>query len=87
MSAGYYHGLCQRYKGKAVEIKTHNGRSHRGIIHHVDHHKVYLQPLGHPRHLGGFGYGFGGAGFGGFGGAGLGFGSIAALTLLPFLFI
>lgn len=83
MSVGYYHAQCQRYKGRAVEIRTHDGRIHRGIIQHVSHHRVYLQPLGRSRNLGGFSYG----GYGGYGGWGLALGSIAALALLPLFFI
>jgi uncharacterized protein (TIGR01732 family) len=70
MSVEHYHGLCQKYRGRAVEIRTHNGRIHRGIIQHVDNNRVYLQPLGGPRNLGGLGYG----GFGGIGGYGYGLG-------------
>ncbi|MFA1822967.1 hypothetical protein ACDX78_22930 [Virgibacillus oceani] len=76
--------LCQRCKGKAVEIRTHDGARHRGVINHVDNHKVYLHPFDHPRQLGGFGFGFGGAGFSGLGGAGLGFASIAAIPCFHF---
>ncbi|WP_373894973.1 hypothetical protein ACUL41_16105 [Virgibacillus natechei] len=77
MSVGHFHGLCQRYKGRGVEIKTHDGGIHRGIIRHVDNRNVYLQPLGsRTRNLGGFGYGgYGGFGPGpGYGGYGPGFG-------------
>ncbi|WP_163970222.1 hypothetical protein [Oceanobacillus halotolerans] len=88
MSVNHFYGLCQRYRGRAVEIRTHDGGVHRGIIQHVDHHQVYLQPLGRPGNLGGFGYGFYGPGWGaGRFGFGLALGSIAALTLLPFFFI
>ncbi|MFD1040215.1 hypothetical protein ACFQ3N_17720 [Virgibacillus byunsanensis] len=84
MSVGHYHELCQRYKGRAVAIRTVDGRVHKGIIQHVDHRRVYLKPIGHTRSLGGFGYGF----YGGFGrfGLGLALGSIATLALLPFFF-
>ncbi|MEC5424567.1 hypothetical protein QGM71_13785 [Virgibacillus sp. C22-A2] len=90
MSVAHYHGLCQRYKGRAVVIKTRDGRTHRGIIQHVDGHRVYLQPLG-GRGLGGYGYG--GYGYGRFRrprfgfGAGIVLGSIVTLALLPFFFI
>ncbi|MFZ3579861.1 hypothetical protein [Virgibacillus sp. DJP39] len=94
MSVRHYHGLCERYRGKAVEIRTNNGGIHRGIIRHVDGNRVYLQPI-RRRNLGGFGYGYYrrprygygrygryGYGYGGFG-AGIALGTIAALALLP----
>ena len=81
MSGGDYYSLCQRYRGRAVEIITHDGRIHRGIIGDVDSNRVYLQPLGPTRGLGGFSYGY--YGFG----AGLALGSIATLILLPLFFI
>ena len=84
MSVGDYYSLCQRYRGRAVEIITHDGRIHRGIIGDVDSNRVYLQPLGPTRSLGGFSYG--GYGYGGWY-AGLALGSIAALALLPLFFI
>ncbi|MHB8126534.1 MAG: hypothetical protein ACYDEJ_13010 [Desulfitobacteriaceae bacterium] len=82
MSVGDYYSQCQRYRGRAVEIRTHDGRIHRGIIGDVDYDRVYLQPLGATRSLGGFSYGY----YGGWG-AGLALGSIAALVLLPLFFI
>ncbi|MFD2046506.1 hypothetical protein ACFSTA_19385 [Ornithinibacillus salinisoli] len=87
MSAHYY-DLCNRHRGRAVEIRTKDGRVHRGIINHVNQQKVYLQPMdGGPRNLGGFGYGFYGPGFG-FGGLGIGIalGAIGTLALLPWFF-
>ena len=93
MSIGHYHGLCQKYRGRAVEIRTRDGRIHRGVIHRVDRNRVYLQPLGRPRNLGGFGYGCYGYGcYGGWGwgwggfGWGLALGAIAGIALLPFFF-
>ena len=59
MSVEHYHGLCHRHMGRAVEIRTHDGRIHRGIIHRVSHNRVFLHPIGRPRNLGGFGYGVG----------------------------
>ncbi|WP_099156855.1 hypothetical protein [Virgibacillus ndiopensis] len=85
MSAGHYYGLCQRYRGRAVEIRTHDGRSHRGIISNVNNNRVFLQPFGRNRNLGGFGYGGFGYGYGGFG-YGVALGAIATLALLPFFF-
>jgi len=84
MSVGDYYSLCQRYRGRAVEIITHDGRIHRGIIGDVDNNSVYLQPLSRTRDLGGFGYGW--YGYPGWG-AGIGLGAIAALALLPLFFI
>lgn len=88
MSVGHYHALCNKYRGRAVEIRTRDGRIHKGIIQHVSYNRVYLQPLGGPRNLGGFGYGAYGGGYGGYGGWGWGLalGSIAALALLPLFF-
>lgn len=91
MSVGHYHGLCNQYRGRAVEIKTRDGGCYRGIISHVDNNKVFIQPLRRrPRNLGGFGYGYYRRpryryGYGGFG-IGLALGSIATLALLPFFY-
>ncbi len=84
--------LCNRHHGKAVMIRTKDGREHRGIIQHVDNRQVYIQPMSGGRNLGGFGYG--GYGYGGYGyrgrGRGFGFGialgAIATLAILPFFF-
>ncbi|RLL44881.1 hypothetical protein D8M04_08340 [Oceanobacillus piezotolerans] len=86
MSVGHYHTLCNRYRGRAVEIRTRDGRVHRGIIRHVDNRRVYLRPLGGGRNIRGFGYGYyGGYGYGGFG-FGVALGAIATLALVPFFF-
>lgn len=84
MSVGNYYSLCHRYRGRAVEISTLDGRIHRGIIGDVDNNSVYLQPLSRTRNLGGFSYGW--YGYPGFG-AGIALGSIATLALLPLFFI
>lgn len=86
MSVRHYHGLCQRYRGRAVEIRTHGGRVHRGIIDHVTPNRVYLRPLTPARNLGGFGYGGYRWGYGGGWGFGWGLalGTIAGLALIPF---
>lgn len=83
MSARIYH-LCNRYRGKAVHIRTRDGGVHRGIIVHVNPHKVYIRPLGGPRNLGGFGYGYYGFGFGFT--YGLALGAIVSLAVLPLFF-
>lgn len=85
MSVEHYHGLCQKYRGRAVEIRTHDGRTHRGIINHVGNSRVYLNPINRQKNLGGFSYGYGGYGYGGYG-YGLGIASITALALLPLFF-
>ncbi|MFB4165318.1 hypothetical protein ACE1TI_16285 [Alteribacillus sp. JSM 102045] len=84
MSAAHYHNVCNRFRGRAVEIRTRDGRRHRGIIWHVDHSRVFLEPFGRKRDLGGFGYGFFGPGYGF--GYGLALGAIVSLALLPFFF-
>ncbi|SET67682.1 ATP synthase alpha/beta family, beta-barrel domain [Oceanobacillus limi] len=87
MSVAHYYDLCNRHKGKGVEIRTKDGRVHRGIIQHVNQRKVYIQPMGGGRNLGGFGYGFYGPGFGGGGlGIGIALGAIGTLALLPWFF-
>ncbi|MDQ0157581.1 hypothetical protein [Robertmurraya andreesenii] len=79
MSVQHFHAMCHKYRGRAVEIRTHDGRVHRGIIHQVTPNRVYLQPLARRRNLGGFGYGFGwGWGWG----FGIAIGAIAAIGLL-----
>ncbi len=80
------HALCLRHRGRAVEIVTHDGMVHRGIITDVDYQMVYLQPLGYGTNLGGFGYGWYGRWGLGFG-AGVALGSIATLALLPLFVI
>ena len=74
--------MCRRYMGRAVAIRTRDGRVHRGIIRHVSPNRVFLEPLG-PRR-GGFGYGFGGFSYGwGFGfGFGIALGFIAGVSLI-----
>lgn len=88
MSINHYRKLCERHRGRAVEIRTHDGRVHRGIIESVNNRSVFLKPIDQRRSLGGFGYGP--WGFGGYGSGGVGFGialgAIATLILLPFFF-
>ncbi|QKY68845.1 hypothetical protein [Lentibacillus sp. CBA3610] len=89
MSAGYFYDLCCRYKGRSVKITTRDGGVHRGIIKHVDRHRVYIQPLNQCKGLGGFGYGgFYGPGYG-YGpglGYGIALGAIGTLALAPLFF-
>ena len=90
MTVHHYYNLCQKHQGRAVEVRTHNGSVHRGVIHRVDRQKVYIQPLQGNRNLGGFGYGYYGGyrpwGFG-FGFAtGIALGAIATLAFIPFFF-
>ncbi|WP_026568300.1 hypothetical protein [Bacillus sp. UNC41MFS5] len=82
MSIEHFHGLCNRHMGRAVEIRTHDGRIHRGIIHRVSNDRVFLQPIGRPRNLGGFGYGGWGWGWG----AGIALGFIASLAVISLFF-
>lgn len=90
MSVQHYHALCNKHVGRPVVIGTRDGRTHRGIIQGVRGNKVFLEPFGRQRNLGGFGYGFRyGYGFGGRGfafGLGIALGSIATFALLPFFF-
>ncbi len=93
MSVGHYYSLCNRYHGRAVEIRTHNGEVYRGRIQNVCNRRkrVFLDPLPERRNLGGFGSGF----YGGYGRfrrrrafvTGIALGSIATLILLPFFFL
>jgi len=73
-----YHAMCHQYRGRAVEIRTRDGRVHRGIIHRVTGDRVYLMPLNRRRNLGGYRYGWGWGGFG----WGLAIGAIAGIALL-----
>jgi len=89
MSVQHYHSLCNKNIGRAVVIGTRDGNFHRGIIRGVRGNRVFLEPFGPRRNLGGFGLGYrGGFGFGrGFAfGAGIALGSIITFALLPFFF-
>ncbi|MBB6453754.1 hypothetical protein HNQ94_002205 [Salirhabdus euzebyi] len=77
-----FYNQCCRHKGKAVAIRTREGRVHRGIIHRVSPTHVYLQPLP-SRNLGGYGYGWGWGGYG----WGVALGTIVGLSLLPAFWI
>ncbi|MBM4760863.1 hypothetical protein [Bacillus sp. B15-48] len=85
MSAARYYDMCRRGIGRPVEIRTVDGRVHRGMISRVTPQKVYVRPMG------GRGPGYGGYGYfwrpWGFGlglGIGIAFGAIAALAFTPF---
>ncbi|MED1202399.1 hypothetical protein [Heyndrickxia acidicola] len=79
----YYH-QCRGGIGKPVEIRTVDGRIHRGVIHRVDNRHVYLRPFP-GRNYGGFGYPY----YGGYGwgwGAGFGWGvALGAIASIAFL--
>lgn len=89
MSVQHYYHLCNRYKGRPVEIHTRDGKQYRGVIQHVDDQYVYLKQPGRSS-FGGFGYGYWGPGYGFGGGSGLGvgiaLGAIATLALLPWFY-
>ncbi|MED0659985.1 hypothetical protein [Bacillus smithii] len=90
MSVHHYHSLCQKHRGRAVRIRTRDGRIHEGIIHRVHHDRVFIRPFSRGRfnRYGGYGYGWGygyGGGWGGFG-VGIALGAIVGLALLPFFF-
>ncbi|MGE8205097.1 hypothetical protein ACQKP0_11075 [Heyndrickxia sp. NPDC080065] len=70
-----YYDMCRRGIGKAVAIRTHDGRIHRGIIRRVDRRMVYLRQMP-PRNFGGYGYALGAFGLG------IGLGAIAGMTFL-----
>lgn len=95
MSSNYYE-MCRNRIGKGVEIRTRDGRVHRGVLSNVTQDQIFLRPIGPTANLGGFGYGFpgryGGYGryrYGGFGwgwGWGIALAAIVALAFLPFFF-
>ncbi len=72
--------MCCKYKGRMVDITTRDGKVHRGIIQHVDHRKVYIQPADGRGGYGGFGWGFG-WGFGPGLGIGIGLGTILGVAI------
>ncbi|AIE60240.1 hypothetical protein [Bacillus methanolicus] len=83
MSAARYYDMCNRGIGRAVQIRTHDGRIHRGIIERVSPNRVFLRPFGRTRNFGGFGYPWGwgvGTGFA----FGVALGAIASLAFIPF---
>ena len=83
MSADYYHKICCKNIGAAVEITCHDGTVHRGIIDRVEGGKVFLRPL--PEGIGGHcGHGTYFWGFGAGLAIGIPLGFIAGLAFLPF---
>lgn len=84
MSIAHIYSQCCRYKGRAVHIRTRDGRFHHGIITHVTPNKVYLRPLYGTRNLGGFSFGWG-WGWGGFG-IGIALGFITSIALASLFF-
>ncbi|PLR79043.1 hypothetical protein CU633_02330 [Bacillus sp. V3-13] len=80
MSISRYYNMCNRGIGRAVQIRTHDGRVHRGIIERVTPSRVFLRPFGRGRSYGGFGYGGFGFGFA----AGIALAAIAAIIFIPF---
>ena len=77
LSVDHYRNLCMRYHRRPVEIRTRDGRVHRGMIERVESNRVYLRPLRGSGGFGGFGYGWIGFGFG------IALGAIVSLALLP----
>ncbi|MDE3839078.1 hypothetical protein C0966_06805 [Bacillus methanolicus] len=85
MSISRYYHMCNRGIGRAVQIRTRDGRIHRGIIERVSPNRVFLRPFGRPRNYGGYGmpWGWGvGAGFA----FGVALGAIVSLAFIPFFF-
>ncbi|WP_019153640.1 hypothetical protein [Robertmurraya massiliosenegalensis] len=89
MSVGQYYNMCCKGIGRPVQIRTYDGRTHRGVIERATPNRVFLRPFGGGRNFGGYGYGYYGGGFGGGGwgfGWGIALGTIAALAFIPFFF-
>ncbi|RFU64054.1 hypothetical protein [Bacillus sp. V59.32b] len=78
MSISRHYDMCCKNVGRAVEIRTHDGRKHRGIIDRVSRNRVFLRPLGGNRNYGGFGYGGWGWGFG----EGIAIGAILGIAVI-----
>ncbi len=83
MSAERYYHQCRAHINRCVEITCHDGKVHRGIVHSVDQHSVYIQSIDSyngPQSQGPGLFVFGAAFAGGFAGAltGVALGSIFA---------
>ncbi|WEG10847.1 hypothetical protein PU629_11705 [Pullulanibacillus sp. KACC 23026] len=86
MGPDHYYNLIQNeHMNKPVQIRTHDGAVHRGVVRQVDRTHVYLEPLdgadGGPMMDGPgvywYGWGFGWP---------IALASIAWIAALPFLF-
>lgn len=88
MAHADYYELCCRHHGRVVRINDRHGNTHTGRITRVTRSKVYIDPVGQRRNLGGFGYGFYGYGPYGYGGYGYGIalGAITGLALAGLFF-
>jgi len=88
MSAQHYYSHCQQYINQPVEIRTHDGECHHGIVHSVNQTHVYLRPFDGTSSLQGPGLHFFGAFAGGFLGGltGVALGNIAFFRPYPFFF-
>ncbi|GGE39486.1 hypothetical protein GCM10011391_17870 [Pullulanibacillus camelliae] len=88
MSAQYYYTHCQKHINHPVEIRTHDGVLHHGIVHSVDQTHVYLRPFDGapgPQGPGLFAFGaFAGGFLGGLTGVALG--NIAFFRPYPFFY-
>ncbi|WP_163538498.1 hypothetical protein [Gracilibacillus sp. YIM 98692] len=80
----HHYDLCCRNIGRPAKIVTHDGQVHRGIIRRVSPSRVFLEPIGGRRNLGGYGIGFFGYGAGL--GIGIALGAIATIAFSPFFF-
>ncbi|UOE94469.1 hypothetical protein [Alkalihalobacillus sp. LMS39] len=90
MSVAHYYDLCQKSRGRAVEIRDIHGQVHRGIIERVDHETVYLRPLDGAQMPPQAGPGGPGMFFWGFAAGalfGIGLGAIASLAFLPYPYV
>lgn len=79
MSVEHYYNLCNQHMGRPVEIHTHEGEIHHGVIEKVDNTHVHLRTLAQngpglagPGGPGMYAYGFGPAFAGGMAGGMLG---------------
>ncbi|MCA1030380.1 hypothetical protein LCL95_04910 [Bacillus timonensis] len=61
--ATHYYEICNRYRGRVVNISCKDGKKHVGRIINVTRSHVYLEPF-QQRNFGGFGYGYYGRGYG-----------------------
>ncbi|MGV3488966.1 MAG: hypothetical protein ACO1OC_10315 [Tuberibacillus sp.] len=45
MSREYFHDICEKAMGEAVELETSDGALLQGVIVRLDHNYVYVNPL------------------------------------------